>query len=167
MLKRNFALLIIGAVVLGVGALAWARGAPERPSQAPGGVAAHQGRGPGRGGAGILGGAVHGDLVVPNRDAAGFGNVSFDRGKVTDASATSITVMRADGQSATKAIDSATRVRGVQSADQLKTGSDAIVVSRGDRAVFVGQRQGDRPDRPDGPDKQGRNGPKAAEPDVP
>ena len=66
--------------------------------------------------------------------------MTFDRGRVTAVSATSITITRPDGQSVTKTIDASTRFRGGQSANEVKTGKPAVVASKGDTAVVVGQR---------------------------
>ena len=90
--------------------------------------------------------AVHGDLVVRTKD--GFENVTLDRGKVTAASASSITIERPDGVSVTKAVNAETRFKGVDSADQLEHGKGALVVSKGDTAVLIAQRSGDAPALP-------------------
>ena len=75
----------------------------------------------------------------------GFKNVTFDRGKVTAATATSITIQRPDGVSVTKTIDDATKFKGIASAADIKTDKPAIVVSNGDTAVAVAQADRDRP----------------------
>jgi hypothetical protein len=90
--------------------------------------------------------AVHGDLVVRTQD--GFENVSFDRGKVTAASASSITIERPDGVSVTKAVNPETRFKGIDSAEQLEAGKGALVVSKGDAAVLIAQRSGEAPPAP-------------------
>ena len=72
MLKRNIAIVAIAVVVLGVGAYAWAEGAPARPTtSAPAAALAANGR-PGRAGhpgLALLRRAVHGDVIV--KDKAG------------------------------------------------------------------------------------------------
>ena len=93
--------------------------------------------------------AIHGELIMRTQD--GFENVTFDKGKVTAASATSITIERADGESVTKAINADTKSRGVEAAEQLEVGKGALVVSKGDTAVLVAQRTGDPPAAPAAP----------------
>jgi hypothetical protein len=149
MLKRNVVLLIVGALVLGAGAYAWAQGAPDRPTTTAAAAQAgrpgnHRGPGGPRAGFGA-GRAVHGDLIVPNRNGGpGFEHVTLDRGEVTSVSGSSITVKRADGASVTKTIDSNTKFRGAQSAGDVKPNQPAVVVSKGSKAVLVGQPNGDR-----------------------
>ena len=149
MLKRNLAVVLVVSVVLGVAAFAWAEGGPSRPrlatatvtgpDRAPGRRPCGP-RGPGRGamgGPGALHRAIHGDLIVPGQQ--GFQNVSFDRGALTAASASSVTVQRPDGTSVTKSVDQSTRFRGVKAATDLQTGAPALVVSKGDVAIAVFQ----------------------------
>ena len=124
--------------MLGAGSLAWAE-TGSQASGSPGSGPQHQRAG------GLLRRAEHGDLTVRTKN--GFEQVTFDRGRVTAISATSITITRPDGQSVTKTIDASTRFRGVQSASEVKTGKPAVVASKGDTAVVVGQRvrEGRRP----------------------
>jgi hypothetical protein len=151
MLKRNIAVLTVALVVLGTGALAWAQGAPERPTtSSPSPDSVQPGAQPGERRAGRgharralrarrLGGrAVHGDLIV--RSKKGFENVAFDKGEVVRHGATSVTVKRADGVEVTKAVNGDTRFRGIESADQIVDGRPALVVSKGDTATVVAQR---------------------------
>jgi len=148
MFKKHAAALLVGALVLGVGAYAWAQGAPQRPTSGDQTAAAQPNASghPGRGGHrfGPLGRAIHGDVIVRGQSGNGFENVTFDRGQVTAVSASSITVKRPDGQSVTKAIDANTKFRGVQSAGDVKTGKPALVVSKGNTATVVGQPNRDR-----------------------
>lgn len=65
--------------------------------------------------------------------------LELDRGKVTAASATSVTLARPDGTSVTIAITPSTKVRGVSSAAALVIGHGARVVSLGGDALLVGQ----------------------------
>lgn len=149
MLKRNAAVLLVGALVFGVGAYAWAQGAPDRPTTAQAAPDKPDGarhRGGGRGFPGLHR-AVHGDLIVRGADGNGFENVTFDRGEVTAVSASSITIKRPDGPSVTKAIDANTKFRGVQSAAEVKTGKPALVVSKGNTATQIAQPNRDRQDR--------------------
>ena len=149
MLKRNLAVVLVASVVLGVAAFAWAEGGPSRPrlatatvtgpDRAPGRRPCGP-RGPGRGamgGPGALHRAIHGDLIVPGQQ--GFQNVSFDRGTLTAAGSSSVTVQRPDGTSVTKSVDQSTRFRGVKAPSDLRTGAPALVVSKGDVAIAVFQ----------------------------
>src|SRR6516165_3959201 len=102
------AAVMVGAVTLGAGgAVAWAQTSGGSTSTtAP---AAPQAR------AGIrraIRTAVHGDVAAKDKSGA-YVTVTFDRGTVTATSATSITISRADGQTATLAIDTNTKVHGV------------------------------------------------------
>ena len=71
MFKKHAAALLVGALVLGVGAYAWAQGAPQRPTSGDQTAAAQpnaSGR-PGRGGRGghrfgPLQRAIHGDVIA-------------------------------------------------------------------------------------------------------
>ncbi len=65
--------------------------------------------------------------------------LELDRGKVTAASATSVSLARPDGTSVTIAVTPATKVRGVSSAAALVIGHRARVVSLGGDALLVGQ----------------------------
>ena len=143
MLKRMAAVLV-GTLVLAGGAYAYADTPSTAPSTAPASApaAAHPGydhRGPIRR-------VVHGDLIVRTKD--GFENVTVDRGKVTASSASSITIERPDGVSVTKTVTADTKFRGIHSADQLAHDKGALVVSKGDTAVLIGQRPGDAPAAP-------------------
>jgi hypothetical protein len=144
MLKRTAAVLV-GTLVLAGGAYAYADTPSTAPSTAPASApaAAHPGydhRGP-------LRRVVHGDLIVRTKD--GFENVTVDRGKVTAVSASSITIERPDGVSVTKAVTAETKFRGVDSVEHVERGKGALVVSKGNNAVLIAQRGGDRPRVPD------------------
>jgi len=146
MLKRNAAVATVAVLVLGAGAYAWAQGSPSRPTTsttaAPADGRPNRPARPGRAGrAGLLRRVVHGDLIVRGKD--GFQNVTYDRGKVTDASVTSVTIMRPDHQSVTKTIDGSTQFKGIKDASQLQKDKPAIVVSKGNTAVVVAQRSAD------------------------
>lgn len=151
--KRMLATAIAASTILGVGAYAWAENQPADPRVT---ATQQQPADPGANGlqrglrhrAGVLGRrAIHGDLIVKGR-AGQFENVSFDKGKVTAVSATSITIERPDGQSVTKTIDGDTKFRGVDGWQGIKTDKGALVVSKGDKAVMIGQRDGNFPGRP-------------------
>ena len=141
---KRMAAVLVGTLVLAGGAYAYAAEAPTTTSPPAGSAAAatpaarpdHDRRGP-------LRRAVHGDLVVRTKD--GFENVTFDRGKVTAVSPSSITIERPDGVSVTKAVNAETKFKGVDSAEQVEQGKGALVVSKGDAAVLIAQRSGDAP----------------------
>ena len=142
MSKKLAAIAVAFVVVLGAGAYAYADNAtPGTPSVSAAagaaGIDANAGVGKGRRGLAILRHADHGDLSVRTKD--GFRTVTFDRGKVTAASDTSVTVLRPDGVSVTKTIDASTKFKGISSASDIKTGKGAIVVSDGDTALAVAQ----------------------------
>jgi hypothetical protein len=82
---------------------------------------------PGRG----LFGAVHADVKGIKADKSTF-SFSFDRGDVTAASATSVTIKRADGGTATKTISADTKVRG-----KLAVGGKAAIISEGGAAKLI------------------------------
>ena len=83
--------------------------------------------------------ADHGTLEVKNK-AGQWVTYTFDKGKVTAVSASSITLARPDGQSVTIAITAETKFRGVSSAADVTVGRAAIVVSDNGHALWVAQR---------------------------
>src|SRR5947209_7282452 len=95
MMKKLAVAAMAGTVVLGAGAgaMAWAdSGSPSAPSASASATApgAQGGRARAKGGMGaraLLRRAEHGDLTVKTEN--GFQDVTFDRGRVTAASATS------------------------------------------------------------------------------
>ncbi len=91
------------------------------PSGEPG---AHKGRGFGR-----FGGALHGELTVPQNDGTGTRVIQVQRGTVTAVSSTSVSVKSSDGFTATYTISSTTRVRAA--------GSTAISGVKKDATVWV------------------------------
>jgi hypothetical protein len=76
-------------------------------------------------------GAVHADVKLIKADGSSKA-FSFDRGSVTAASATSVTLKRADGPSVTKSISADTKLRG-----KLAVGGKAAVFSQGGAATVV------------------------------
>ena len=84
--------------------------------------------------------SVHADLVVKDKDGT-YVTITVDRGTVTAASATSITLDRPDGKQVTLAVTTDTKVRGVASVAALQTGKAAVVVSRSGTATQIGQRK--------------------------
>jgi hypothetical protein len=93
-------------------------------------------------------GAVHGDVTAIKRDGTTT-SFSFDRGKVTAVSSSSVTLQRADGRSLTFSLGTA-RVRG-----RLQVGRQVVVISQNGAAVQISSgaaragknRRGDRNDR--------------------
>jgi hypothetical protein len=76
-------------------------------------------------------GAVHADVKGIKADKSTF-SFSLDRGDVTAASSSSVTLKRADGQSVTKSITADTKVRG-----KLAVGGKAAIISQGNTATKV------------------------------
>jgi hypothetical protein len=76
-------------------------------------------------------GAVHADVSFIKADGS-TDSFSFDRGEVTAASNTSVTIKRADGPSVTKSISADTKVRGT-----LAVGGKAAVFSKGGAAQAI------------------------------
>jgi hypothetical protein len=76
-------------------------------------------------------GAVHADVKLIKADGSS-NAFSFDRGQVTAASDTSVTLKRADGPSVTKSISAATKLRG-----KLAVGGKAAVFSTGSAATAI------------------------------
>jgi hypothetical protein len=74
---------------------------------------------------------VHADVSFIKADGS-TDAFSFDRGQVTAASATSLTLKRADGPSVTKSISADTKVRG-----KLVVGGKAAVFSKGGAATAI------------------------------
>jgi hypothetical protein len=76
-------------------------------------------------------GAVHADVKFTKADGT-TDAFSFDRGSVTAASDTSVTIKRADGPSVTKSIATDTKLRG-----KLAAGGKAVVFSKGGAATLI------------------------------
>lgn len=133
-MRRRIAAAVIVAAGLATAGIAYAESQPADPSVGPSPHAAA--RAGGRpGGPGVLKGAIHGDLLVRGEDGA-TRTVTFDRGKITAVSATSITVERPDGVSVSKNLTDQTVFNGTPK-DKLQAGMGAIVVSAGDTAERV------------------------------
>lgn len=110
--------------------------APRGPKPAPfrmggddGGLAQRMGPG-GKRGPGLFG-AVHAEVKGIKADKSTF-SFTFDRGDVTAASSTSVTIKRPDGQSVTKSISADTKVRG-----KLAAGGKAAIISEGSAAKLI------------------------------
>ena len=86
--------------------------------------------GPGLLGPGLLGGpfgAVHGTVVVP-KSGGGYQNITFQNGKVTAVSSTSITLRSADGYSRTYQVTSSTLVNAQRDGiGSIKDGNQVMV----------------------------------------
>ncbi len=76
-------------------------------------------------------GAVHADVSLIKADGSSDA-FSFDRGEVTAASATSVTIKRKDGPSVTRSISADTKLRG-----KLAVGGRAVVFSKGSAATAI------------------------------
>jgi len=132
--------IVVGAIVvagLATAGIAYAENQPPDPSIAVAKAAATGAPAPGAAGgkAGILKGAIHGDLLVRGKDGATH-TVTFDRGKVSAISASSITIQRPDGVSVTDDVNAQTVFNGTPE-NQLQTGTPAIVVADGHTATHV------------------------------
>ena len=132
--------IIAGAIVaagLATAGIAYADNQPGDPTIAVTKAAATGAPAPAAAGgkAGVLKGAIHGDLLVRNPDGS-TKTVTFDRGKVGSISASSITVERPDGVSVTDDLNDQTVFNGTPK-DQLQTGTPVIVVAEGHTATHV------------------------------
>lgn len=129
-----------GEIQVGKGAIVFSRGGTAFAVLAPRaerGSSLRLGNGPrGKGARALLQGramlgAVHADVSFVKADGSS-DSFTFDRGQVTAASATSVTIKRADGPSVTKSISAGTKIRG-----KLAVGGRAAVFSRGGTAFAV------------------------------
>lgn len=85
-----------------------------------------------------IGRAAHAELVVPKKGAEGqWETIQVDRGKVTAASADSLSVQRPDGPTVTLKVVAATKVRGAAKAADLAVGREVVVVSAGGEARAI------------------------------
>lgn len=129
----NAATQVRGDIQVGKGAIVFSRSGTAFAVLAPRGQPLSLGLGFGQGmglaqlGAKLKGkklGAVHADVSFIKADASTV-SFSFDRGQVTAASATSVTIKRADGPSVTLGISADTKVRG-----KLAVGGKAAIFSQ-------------------------------------
>lgn len=97
---------------------------------------------PGKGGpAARLGRAAHADLIVPKQGAEGeWETIQVDRGKVTAASADSISLQRPDGPTVTLKVVPGTKVKGAATVAELAAGREVVAVSAGGEARSVAAR---------------------------
>lgn len=117
------------------------------------------GRHGGPGGFGLMGprGALHGELVVPQRDGTGTQTVVVQTGEVTAVSAKSLSLKSTDGYTATYVITSTTRVGARSGAiTSLKKGDTVSVLATKSGSTLTAVMVGARPDgaRPDGGPRQ-------------
>ena len=133
-MRRHIAAAVIVAAALATAGIAYAESQPADPSVGPSAPAAAK-AGPRSGGPGVLKGAIHGDLLLRGEDGA-TRTVTFDRGRITAISATSITIERPDGVSVSKNLTDQTVFNGTPK-DKLQAGMRAVVVSSGDTAERV------------------------------
>jgi hypothetical protein len=129
------------AVTTTAGGVAWAASnADPTPSASPSSPATPgqqkpgEPGGPGKGGFGPrgefgLGGALHGEFVVP-KDGGGYQTVATQRGEVTAVSKDSITVKSADGYSRTYTLTADTLVNAARDGiGDVKTGNTVTVTA--------------------------------------
>lgn len=133
-MRRRIAAAVIVAVGLATAGIAYAESQPADPSVGPTPPAAAK-AGPRQGGPGVLKGAIHGDLLIRGEDGT-TRTVTFDRGKITGISATSITIERPDGVSVSKNLTDQTVFNGTPR-DKLQAEMRVLVVSSGDTAERV------------------------------
>jgi hypothetical protein len=126
---RRVAVVVLAAGLVGVVAVPTILAAPAAPASAPSVVAdLDQLAQPAQ--AARFGRIVRGDATVLKRDGTTM-TVHFERGELTTASATSVTVKGADGVSTTFAIGNDTRIRSqgkAVEAGSLKTGDLVLAV---------------------------------------
>jgi hypothetical protein len=145
MLKRHVGLLLTIGLVLAGGAVAVAQSDPQRPAlesekRGPRGPKHH------RLGEGVLGRAVHGDVVVRTGEDS-FDTVTFDKGEVDEATtAEQLVLNRPDGATVRVALTDDTKYKGVEGAEGIREGAPAFVVHKDGKARTVAQR----PERPRG-----------------
>lgn len=136
-MRRRIIAGVIVATGLATAGIAYAENQPADPSIAITRAAATGAASPAAAGgkAGVLRGAIHGDLLVRNEDGS-TRTVTFDRGKVTSVSATAITIERPDGVSVSKDVTDQTVFKGTPR-EQLTSGTPVLVVSEGQAATHV------------------------------
>ena len=123
---RRVAVVVLAAGLVGVAAVPTMLAAPAPPAAAPSvdDVLLAPDR-PAR-----VGRIVRGDATVLKRDGTTM-TVHFERGEISAASATSVTIKGADGVSTTFVIGATTRIRSARqpaTADALKVGSFAAAI---------------------------------------
>jgi hypothetical protein len=136
-MRRRIVAAVIVTAGLATAGIAYAENQPPDPSVAITKAAATGAAAPDAAGgkAGVLKGAIHGDLLVRAKDGS-TRTVTFDRGKVTSISASAITIERPDGVSVSKDLNDQTVFNGTPR-DNLANGTPVIVVSEGQTATHV------------------------------
>ena len=136
-MRRRIIAAAIVAAGLATAGIAYADNQPGDPSIAVVKAAATGGASPAAAGgkAGVLRGAIHGDLLVRDKDGSTH-TVNFDRGKVGSISASAITVQRPDGVTVTDDLNDQTAFNGLPK-DQVQSGTPVIVVADGHTATHV------------------------------
>ena len=139
-MRRSIIAGVIVAAGIATAGIAYAENQPPDPSIAVTRAAATGAPSPAAAGgrAGVLKGAIHGDLLVRGQDGSTH-TVTFDRGKVSSLSASSITIQRPDGVSVSDDLTDQTVFNGTPR-DQLQTGTPVIVVAQGHTATHVVSR---------------------------
>jgi hypothetical protein len=123
---RRVAVVVLGAGLVGVAAVPTMLAASAPPTASPSVDASLLA--PNR--AARVGRIMRGDATVLKRDGTTM-TVHFERGDISAASATSVTIKGADGVSTTFAIGSETRIRSARkpgNADALKVGASAAAI---------------------------------------
>jgi hypothetical protein len=94
----------------------------------------------GRPGVGLVNDAVHADMAVRLRAGTGR-TLAVDKGRVTARTGTSLTVLRADGQTVTVALATNARVtygwRGARTINRLRRNAFVTVVSENGKALSI------------------------------
>lgn len=89
-------------------------------------------------GGGLLSRVVRGDLTVRTKAGTDV-NIHYERGQITAVSATSITIMGADGKGATFAVTAKTKVRSkgqLEAIGDLSVGQNAVVFGTGSAGSY-------------------------------
>ena len=152
--RRGLA-VAVGAVLLATagGAAAWAASTTSTPTPsaatpaapAPGGPDADNDAGHGAHSHGGFGGALHGELTVPD-GASGFQQILIQHGAVTKVSATSLTVQSADAYQKTYVLTAETLVNGARAgASSLAVGDTVGVLAKADGTATRVSKRGVRP----------------------
>ena len=152
--RRGLA-VAVGAVLLATagGAAAWAASttstatpsAATPAAPAPGGPDADNDAGHGAHSHGGFGGALHGELTVPD-GASGFQQILIQHGAVTKVSATSLTVHSADAYEKTYVLTAQTLVNGARAgASSLAVGDTVGVLAKADGTATRVSKRGVHP----------------------
>src|SRR3954452_18742330 len=105
-----------------------------------------------------LGGALHGELVVPQEDGTGTRTITVQSGTVTSVSSSRLSVRSTDGFTATYVVNSSTRLAGVSGGiSAVKKDHQVVVVASKSGSTLTAIRVGDRTlraqQRPDDDDR--------------